>query len=54
MGNDKITTAFLAILKLYLKMTTSEEHVVTDEEVDMLLANVDRSHLSIFFINNRV
>ena len=54
MDNESCITAFLTISELYFKMTTSEEQLVRDEEIDMLLANIDRSNLSIFFNNHRI
>lgn len=45
MSNKTPLTGFIAISNLYLKMTTREDTLVNDEEIELFIGSVDQSNL---------
>ena len=51
MENEVTVSGFLALSALYFKMTEETEDVITNDEVELLIANIDKSNLSMLFRN---
>lgn len=45
MNSETTMSGFLAISRLYFKMTEQAEKVITDDEIELLIANIDKSNL---------
>ena len=50
MDNSKCLTGFLAITQLYLKMTESDEKLITEDEIELFIGSMDRSNLEMLRI----
>lgn len=49
MDNKKIITGFLAISELYFKVVEKTEKVITDNEIESIISNVNNSNLTLFY-----
>ncbi len=51
MDKEATVARFLAISELYFKITEQTEKVVSDDEIELLIASVDNSNLSMLCTN---
>ncbi|MFT5133514.1 MAG: hypothetical protein ACI9SC_001986 [Gammaproteobacteria bacterium] len=52
MENQTLTTGFLALTRLYLKLTEPSEKMITSDEVELFIGSVDKSKLDLLISNN--